>query len=301
MRGRMVDLIEGNISKLTSAERKLLDDLKAGAEIYSDTEFWTEVTRAPKRKGGDTREQDQIQLPPNKKQRTLADCWVAAKQEAGLNKTAGTGTEDSRGEERRYPEEEMEAGAPLQEEMMTSKVDNQARDTGGEARSCNLEGEKATRAPPEVEKEIQDAPGDAPVDVQHHDDDIPGDQLLIGGTGGETRSNPEEEKEAGVPPEVVKEEPKHIGVSKVKTLDQFFNRLDKTDKDSPKKTPKTKAGSIKKREKRKPAKLDNKTVKSMQKNLSNFLNREREKTENTQAFEVRSPKGAPPWPPKNHS
>ena len=63
----MVDLIEGNISKLTSAERKLLDDLEAGAEIYSDTEFWTEFTRAPKRKGGDTREQDQIQLPPNKK------------------------------------------------------------------------------------------------------------------------------------------------------------------------------------------------------------------------------------------
>ena len=69
---------------------------------------------------------------------------------------------------------------------MTSKVDNQARDTGGEARSCNLEGEKATRAPPEVEKEIKDAP----VDVPNHDDDIPGDQLQIGDTGGETRSNP---------------------------------------------------------------------------------------------------------------
>ena len=84
-----------------------------------------------------------------------------------------------------------------------------------------------------MEKEIQDAPGDAPVDVQHHDDDVPGDQLLIGGTGGETRSNPEEEKEAGVPPEVVKEEPKHIGVSKVKTLDQFFNRLAKQIKTHP--------------------------------------------------------------------
>ena len=99
-----------------------------------------------------------------------------------------------------------------------------------------------------MEKEIQDAPGDAPVDVHHHDDDIPGDQLLIGGTGGETRSNPEEENEAGVPPEVVKEEPKHTGVSKVKTLAQFFNRLDKTGRDSPKRTPKAKTGSIKKRE-----------------------------------------------------
>ena len=30
VRGRMVDLVEGNKSKLTSAERKLLDDLETG-------------------------------------------------------------------------------------------------------------------------------------------------------------------------------------------------------------------------------------------------------------------------------
>ena len=67
IKGRMVDLVEGDKSKLTSAEKKLLDDLEAGEDIYSDTGFWTKVTRAPKRRSGDARDQDQISLPPKKK------------------------------------------------------------------------------------------------------------------------------------------------------------------------------------------------------------------------------------------
>ena len=67
IKGRMVDLVEGDKSKLTSAEKKLLDDLEAGEDIYSDTGFWTKVTRTPKRRSGDARDQDQISLPPKKK------------------------------------------------------------------------------------------------------------------------------------------------------------------------------------------------------------------------------------------
>ena len=73
----MVDLVEDDKSKLTSSEKKLLDDLEAGEDIYSDTEFWTKVTRAPKRRSGDARDQKQISPPPKKRQRTLADCGQA--------------------------------------------------------------------------------------------------------------------------------------------------------------------------------------------------------------------------------
>ena len=66
IKGRMVDLVEGDKSKLTCAE-KLLDDLEAGEDIYSDTGFSSKVTRAPKRRSGDARDQDQISLPPKKK------------------------------------------------------------------------------------------------------------------------------------------------------------------------------------------------------------------------------------------
>ena len=83
---------------------------------------------------------------PRKRQRTLADCGVAvAKQEAGLNDTSSDLV--TRGKERRNPEDEMEAGAPLQEEMITRKVDDQVGNTGGEAWSWNPEEEKATGAP----------------------------------------------------------------------------------------------------------------------------------------------------------
>ena len=143
----------------------ILEEVEADKEVYSDTEFWTEVTRSPKKKGGGTRDQDQT-LPPTKRQKTLADCWIA--------------------------------GTNAEEDMMTNKVANQDRVIGGEAKSCNLEGEIATGAPPEVEKVILSAsvPADAPPGVPA---DVTEDHPQTSGTEGEARSNPEEEKEAGAP------------------------------------------------------------------------------------------------------
>ena len=86
-------------------------------------------------------------------------------------------------------------------------------------------------------------------------------------------------------------------------MTQYFNKLDDRGNESSKRTPKTKTttrtGSIKKRERKKPVKLEEKTIKSMQNNLLNFL--KREKIENTLAFEGKDQKGVPPWPPKTHS
>ena len=66
----MVDLVEGDRSKLTSAERKLLDGLEAEEDIYSDTEFWAQVTKASKRRSDDAKDQNQAPPPLKKRQRT---------------------------------------------------------------------------------------------------------------------------------------------------------------------------------------------------------------------------------------
>ena len=61
----------------------------------------------------------------------------------------------------------------------------------------------------------------------------------------------------------------HVGVSRVKTLAQYFNKLDKSGKNSsnkPQKPLKAKTnvtGSVKKREREKPTKLDDKTMRTM--------------------------------------
>ncbi len=96
---------------------------------------------------------------PRKRQRTLADCGVAvAKQEAGLNDTSSDLV--TRGKERRNPEDEMEAGAPLQEEMITRKVDDQVGNTGGGGKVLEPRGREGNWSPPEVEKNTQEEPGD---------------------------------------------------------------------------------------------------------------------------------------------
>ena len=110
---------------------------------------------------------------------------TVAKQEAGLNDTSGDLV--TRGKERRNPEDEMEAGAPLQEEMITRKVDDQVGNRGGR-QGPEPRGIEGNWSPPEVEKNTQEEPGDSLYTKQ------------VGDTGGEARScKPEEVKAAGAP------------------------------------------------------------------------------------------------------
>ena len=138
--GEVLELVEGDATKLTSAEKKLVAELEEGDEVYQDKELWEAVTRTSKRKpeinntwnlsttdmAGGTRSE---RSP--KRQRLITD-WTGRH---GPEVVGGPGTS---GEERWYSEGEREAGAPLEVEMEhqgearedESQRDNTAGETG---------------------------------------------------------------------------------------------------------------------------------------------------------------------------